>query len=152
MLIASHVSKKPFRAFMKHRHMFKALIIEDSQIFRRTLRGALCSRFPHMVVDEAADGPEARQKIDAFQPNLIFMDIRLPGENGLELTKKIKKDYPKMIIIILTNYDIPEYRQAAYEYGANYFLTKDASIRDELLALVESIASDLGFELESKKG
>lgn len=134
---------------MKHRHMFKALIVEDSPIFRRTLKWALCSRLPDMVVDEAADGTEALKKIETLQPNLIFMDIRLPGENGLELTKKIKKDYPNVIIIILTNYDIPEYRQAAYEYGANYFLTKDASISDKLLALVESIASDLGFELES---
>ena len=146
--MASHVSKQPFRAFTKQRHMFKALIVEDSPIFRRTLKWALCSRFPHMVVDEATDGAEALQKIDALQPNLIFMDIRLPGESGLELTKRIKKDYPKMTIIILTNYDMPEYRQAAYEYGADYFLTKDTSIRDKFLALVESIASDLGFELE----
>ena len=129
--------------------MFKALIVEDSPIFRRTLRWALCSRFPHMVVDEAANGTVALEKIDALQPNLIFMDIRLPGENGLELTKKIKEEYAKIVIIILTNYDIPEYRQAAYEYGANYFLTKDASTRDKLLSLVESIALDLGFELES---
>jgi DNA-binding NarL/FixJ family response regulator len=102
-----------------------------------------------MVVDEAEDGSEALQKIEKLHPDLIFMDIKLPGGNGLELTKKIKKAYSKIIIIILTNYDIPEYRQAAYRYGANHFVTKDSSIRDELLSLVESIVSDMDFEYKS---
>lgn len=128
--------------------MFRTLIVEDSSVFRRTLKEVLCSRFPLMVVDEAADGSEALQRIEKLPPHLIFMDIKLPGENGLELTKKIKEAYSKIVIIILTNYDIPEYRQAAFQYGANHFVTKDSSIRDELLSLVESIASDMSCEFK----
>jgi DNA-binding NarL/FixJ family response regulator len=70
------------------------------------------------------------------------MDIKLPGESGLELTKKIKTKHPNIIIIILTAYDIPEYREAAYQYNANYFLTKGSASKENILALVESILSD----------
>jgi len=104
-----------------------------------------------MVVWEAVDAKEALQKVDALSPNLMFIDIRLPGENGLELTKKIKTRYPKIIIIILTSYDLPEYREAAYQYGANYFLSKGSSGREEILSLVESILSDLGFDVPKSR-
>ena len=62
------------------------------------------------------------QKINDFLSNLIFMDIKLPGESGLKLTKQIKDKFPE--IILLSNYDLPEYRMAAYESGADYFLGK----------------------------
>ena len=69
-------------------------------------------------------------EIDSFHPKIVFMDIRLPGENGLELTKKIKKNYPDVIIVVITSYDLPEYRQAARESMADYFLPKGSSIQD----------------------
>lgn len=131
--------------------MFRTLIVEDSAVFRRSLKEILRARFPSMVLVEAANGTEAMQKADAIRPNLIFMDIKLPGENGLELTKKMKTHYSQIIIIILTNYDIPEYRQAAYQYGANYFISKSSSTTEEIVALVESIVSDLGFDLDGQK-
>jgi DNA-binding NarL/FixJ family response regulator len=58
------------------------------------------------------------------------MDIRLPGENGLELTKKIKRNNPGIITVILTSYDLLEYRQAARESMADYFVPKGSSIQD----------------------
>jgi len=58
------------------------------------------------------------------------MDIRLPGENGLELTKRIKMNYPDIIMVILTSYALPEYRQAARESMADYFVPKGWSIQD----------------------
>jgi len=69
-------------------------------------------------------------KIDSFHPKIVSMGIRLPGENGLELTKKIKKNYPDIIIVILTSYDLHEYRQAARESMADYFVLKGSSIQD----------------------
>ncbi len=131
--------------------MFETLIVEDNTSFRQLLREALCERFPLMVVSEAADGKEALQKINTFPPDLIFMDIKLPGENGLEITKKIKTYNPKTIVIVLTGYDLPEYREAAHQYGANYFLSKDSSTREDILALVESILSHLGLDFDGPK-
>lgn len=74
--------------------------------------------------------------------HLIFMDIRLPGLNGLQLTQK-KTDFPSLYITILTNYDHPEYRQAAFQYGAIRFFVKGSLAWDEVEALVKSILPDM---------
>ena len=76
--------------------------------------------------------------MDALHPDIVFMDIQLPGENGLELTKKIKMIYPDVTVIILTGYDLPEYRQAARQSEADHFVSKDSQPSD-ILDLVESI-------------
>ena len=123
--------------------MCKTLIVEDNTGFRDTLKNLLRSRFPHMVFEETAGGEEVLQKVNAFLPNFVFMDIKLPGENGLKLTKKIKCVYPSAIVIILTAHDLPEYRQAAKEIGANHFFSKDSSSAEEIWAVMESSLSNL---------
>ncbi|MEJ2366745.1 MAG: response regulator transcription factor [Deltaproteobacteria bacterium] len=120
---------------------FKILLVEDNLTFRRVLKQSLHEFFPCMIIAEAGDGEEGLRKIDTLLPNLIFMDINLPGENGLELTRKIKTTHPETPIIILTNYDLPECRQLAYEYGANSFLVKGSSTLEELITEVESLRS-----------
>ena len=67
------------------------------------------------------------------------MDIQLPGENGLSLTQKIKARYPHIIIVVITTYDIPEYREAAFQYGADRFLPKDSLDWKEIETVVESL-------------
>jgi DNA-binding NarL/FixJ family response regulator len=122
--------------------VFKTLIVEDNDTFRQSLKEVLDAEFPSMDIEEAADGTEALQKVDRFDPHLIFMDIKLPGTNGLELTRKIKGANASVIIIILTSYDLPEYRAAAAEYGADHFIPKGSSSREELLKLVHSVLPD----------
>jgi len=122
--------------------MIRTLIVEDSVFYRQLLKEALHSRFPSMDIFEATDGEEALQKIETLLPDLIFMDIKLPGESGLDLTKKIKSKHPNIIIVILTAYDIPEYREAVYQYKANYFLSKGSASKEDILTLVDSILSD----------
>jgi DNA-binding NarL/FixJ family response regulator len=121
------------------------MLVEDSFSFRQVVKDNLQDQFPSMDIIEAADGVEALQKIDGRPPNLIFMDINLPGENGLELTRKIKADYPNVIIIILTSNDSPEYREAATRYKADYFFSKGALLNDGIFTLVKSILFKKGF-------
>jgi DNA-binding NarL/FixJ family response regulator len=130
---------------------FRTLIVEDNATFRQTLLESLSARFPAMIIAEASAGQEVLPKIETLFPDLIFMDIKIPGENGLALTQKIKSRYPETIVIILTSFDLPEYRQAAYERGADYFLVKGSSTNEEILELVESILSNSGFNLEGSK-
>jgi len=118
--------------------MLKTLIVEDNTTFRQSLKELLCTRFPFMDVEEAGDGEEALQKIAGLVPDIIFMDIKLPGENGLQITKKIKAEYPEIVIIILTYYDLPEHREAAFQCGANHFFSKGTSTQ-EVVELVQSI-------------
>jgi DNA-binding NarL/FixJ family response regulator len=128
--------------------MFKTMLIEDSTSFRQIVKINLQDQFPSMDIIEAADGVEAFQKINSHPPNLILMDITLPGENGLELTSKIKADYPGVIIIILTSHDSPEYREAAIRYKANYFLSKGSIATNEIFKLVKSIILEKGFNAD----
>jgi len=121
--------------------MLRVLIVEDNRIFREAFKKGLLDYFPSMVIEEAANGDEALQKIKGGPPDLIFMDVRLPGVNGLQLTQKVKKDFPDITIAILTDYDLPEYRQAAIQYGADRFYVKNSFRWDELEALVQSISS-----------
>ncbi len=103
-----------------------ALIVEDNLIFRQALKARLRNQFPSIAVEEASEGNEALQKVAASRPQLIFMDVRLPGETGLEITKKVMANHPETVVIILTDFDIPEYRNAASQCGAKYFFAKES--------------------------
>ena len=120
---------------------YRALIVEDNDSFRLALKGLLSSRYPSMKLKEARDGREALDEVNAFDPDLIFMDIKLPGENGLELTRKIKMSNSEVTIIILTSHDLPEYREAARVGGADHFLTKSSSSANEIFALIDHLLS-----------
>jgi len=98
-----------------------------------------------MAIAEAGNGMEALEKVSSFAPHLIFMDVELPGENGLKLTEKIKRVLPDIIIVILTNHDTPEYREAAARCKADYFCHKISTSIVELNALVKSALSGKGF-------
>lgn len=116
----------------------RILIVDDFRTYRTFFKKALRKSFPSIAIDEATNGSEALQKVGAFLPDLIFMDIRLPGESGLTLTKKIKASHPNITILILTAYDLPEYREAAPKYGVDRFLAKKSLNYTELKELVES--------------
>ncbi len=119
----------------------KTLIVEDSVSFRQLLKETLLSRFPMMEVLEAGDGGEALKRVKAFSPDLVIVDIQLPGGNGLDLTKTLKAEYPNLKVIVLTMHDTPEYREAAYQSQANHFISKGSSTKEEILALIESVLS-----------
>ncbi len=118
--------------------MYKILLVEDNAPFRESFRELLHRRFHQILIEEAGNAKDAMEKIDSFCPGMIFMDIRLPDANGLLLTQKIKENCPETIIIILTSYDLPEYREAAEKYGANYFMTKDALTEEGIVAKIKT--------------
>ncbi len=125
----------------------KVLIVEDSRFFRHLLRETLLSGFPKMEIKEAGNAEEALRMINGFTPDLIFVDIRLPGESGLDFTQKIKSKYTKIPVIILTSYDLPEYREAAKEHQVDCFLTKGTATKKDILEIVKSILTERGFDL-----
>ncbi len=116
---------------------FRILIVENDDLFRQTFKTTLQGSFPTIAIGEAASGIVALQKVDAIPPDLIFMDIRLPGENGLLVTEKIKANYKDVTIAMLTSYDLAEYRQAAARCGADCFITKDSMKWDQISAMVK---------------
>ncbi len=82
----------------------------------------------------------AMEKVEGFLPSLILVDLRLPGANAFDLTRKIKNGHPEATVIFLCSYDMPEYRETASRCGADYFMVKDSPTGD-YIALIESILS-----------
>ncbi len=105
--------------------MKRILIVDDNTLFRRILKESLHSRFPSLLITEARDAEEVVRTIPTFLPDLIFMDIQLPNGNGLHLTQRIKELYPDVKVVILTSYDLPEYRDVSFRYKADHYASKD---------------------------
>ncbi len=124
---------------------FRILIVEDHVDFRTSLRDLLHTRLPGVLVDETGEGGEALAKIEDAPPHLVFMDIQLPGRNGLELTRCIKEVYPEIIVVMLTSHDMPEYRDAAFALGADYLFSKARTSGRNIVAFVKSILADRGL-------
>jgi DNA-binding NarL/FixJ family response regulator len=116
--------------------MLRTLIVEDNFPFRKVFRSELLSQFPSTEVVEAGSGEEALEKIGSHPADLVLMDIGLPGQNGLEVTQRIKADHPDTTITILTGYDLPEYREAAIRCGASCFIGKDSFKWEQIFTLI----------------
>jgi CheY-like chemotaxis protein len=92
--------------------MFNTLLVEDNVSFRRALVDILRTHVPLIGVNEAGCGEEALRKIEQLRPGLIFMDIQLPKENGLEVTREIKLVYHDIVIVVLTSCELSEFGTA----------------------------------------
>jgi two-component system, response regulator YesN len=121
----------------------RALIVEDNAVYRNVLKECLLHLFPSMAIEEAEDGKEAVQKAGVFRPQLIFMDIHLQDENGLALCEKIKTKYPGTRVVMVTGYDVPEYREASIRCGADGYIEKDALNPAQVEKVVKSIIEEL---------
>ena len=123
--------------------MLRVLLVEDNQVFRQVFKENLLRHFPSLLIGEAESSEEALQKINETSPQIIFVDIRLPRMNGLQLTQKIKRDFPNVHVAIMTGYDLPEYRQASVQYGADVFFVKESVPWDEVRSLIESLEKEI---------
>jgi len=117
----------------------RVMIVEENLLFREAYRRELLRHFPFISIQEAKDGGEAMEKIQRMTPSLIFMDIGLPGLNGLQLTRRIKEAFPNIRIAMLTGYDFPEYRRTASQYGADRYFLKDSIDWKEVEEFIQNI-------------
>ncbi len=117
--------------------MLKVMTVEDNDSFREMFKGLLSSEFPSMEIIEAANGEEAFKRLSSNAVDLVFMDIRLPGENGLELTRKIKAKYKDVTVAMLTSYDSAEYREAAARCGADCYIAKHSMKWDQISSMIK---------------
>ena len=122
--------------------MFKILIVDPNDPFRQSLKKVLMNHFPFIDIQEASDGTEGMDKVDTFDPNLIFLEIHLPAQSGLDLARRIKSAHPDIVIVILTSYDLPEYQTAVEESGVEHLVPKDDWTGLDMIDLVQLILSD----------
>ncbi|GAA3908430.1 MULTISPECIES: response regulator transcription factor [Streptomyces] len=116
----------------------RVLICDDQQLIRMGLRMVIDSQPDLTVVGEAADGDAAIASVAALEPDLVLMDVRMPGLDGLAATEHLcaQPDGPQ--ILVVTTFDLDEYAYAALRAGASGFLVKDAPA-EEILVTVRAV-------------
>lgn len=102
----------------------KTIIVDDSILVRERLVKMLSVVPGVKVVGEAGNSYEALDVFEKTKPQVAILDIKMPGENGVEVLKKLKKISPSVIVIVLTNYPYTQYRAKCFENGADYFFDK----------------------------
>ena len=108
--------------------MIKVLIVDDQELFRESLKIVLTSA-PNIEITGTSSGVlEAMEMIGRDKPDVVLMDIRMPGKDGVEGTRMIKDLYPEIKVIVLTTFDDDEYVFGALRYGASGYLLKGSSI------------------------
>ena len=119
--------------------MIRVLIADDQEMVREGLTVILGAQSDMDVVATAADGVEAVASTLALMPDVVLMDIRMPGMDGVEATRAIVAGAHACHVVVLTTFDADEYVLAALRAGASGFLVKDTP-RQQLLAAVRSAA------------
>ncbi|MDP6799945.1 MAG: response regulator transcription factor [SAR202 cluster bacterium] len=113
----------------------RILIVDDHALFRQGLRALLETEGMAQVVGEATDGNEAVAKARELGPDVVIMDIGMPGMNGLEASRIITQQSPETKVIILTVYDSDNYFFEALDSGASGYVLKQAAFTDLQMAL-----------------
>lgn len=110
-----------------------ALLVEDDPLFRGVVAKIIREHFPDLQVVEAGDSDAALQQVARYSPQVAFVDIRIPGKNGILLTRDIKSSNCRVRVAMLSAYDSPEYREAALREGADCYICKGS---DDAHALI----------------
>ena len=116
----------------------KVLIADDHVFYREGVRALLSNSPDITVVDEASNGDEAITKANELKPSVILMDIKMPGTNGIEATRRITQAEPAIGILVITMFDDDDSVFAAMRAGARGYLLKDAD-KDELVRAIVAV-------------
>jgi len=116
----------------------KVLIVDDHTLVRDGIRALLTLVADIEVVGEAANGKEAIEKTEELGPDVVLMDLAMPGMVGLEATRRIRRQFPGVKVLALTQYDDSEYVIPVIEAGARGFVTKMAAF-SELASAIQAV-------------
>jgi len=122
----------------------RILIVDDHEVVRLGLK-ALLEQHPHFeVVAEAANAKEALEKVESHSPDVVLMDIRLPGASGIDACEQITENFPDTKVIILTSYAEDEMLFSAIRSGASGYVLKQIAAED-LIKAVEAVGRGEGL-------
>ena len=118
----------------------RVLIVDDHTLVRDGIRALLMLAADIEVVGEACNGMEAMEKVKELLPDVVLLDLAMPIMNGLDTTRRIRKEFPKSKVLALTQYDDSEYVVPVIEAGARGFVTKAAAF-SELATAIQAVAT-----------
>ncbi len=116
----------------------RVLLADDHPIFRRGLCSLLAEYNDLVIVGEADSGPATLEQVAIHQPDVLLLDVRMSGANGIEIAREVRRTAPTVRIIILTTYDNDEYLFGALQVGAQAYLLKDVAL-DNLPAAIRAV-------------
>jgi DNA-binding NarL/FixJ family response regulator len=125
-----------------HRVIQKIIIVDDNNELRKKIKDILGARLPQIKVMEAENAEKADSLVRKSIPDVMITDINLPGKGGLWLTEQTKLRHPRMPIIINSFSDNEEYRTAAFQLGASYFLSKQTNSMSTMVEIIRALPDD----------
>lgn len=128
----------------------KVLIVDDSNIVCEGLQQMLTNIAGVEIAGQAHNAHDAITSISESKPDVVIMDIRLPGKSGIEVLKDIRDKKLPIRVIMLTNYPYPQYRKKCRELGADYFFDKVTEI-EEIPDVIEKLAKDKPENVKKKQ-
>ena len=120
--------------------MIRVLVVDDEALLRMAFTMILAAEPDMEPVGEAEDGEQAVRLAGQLRPDVILMDVRMPGTSGIEATRRVVEESPHTRVLILTTFDLDEYAFAGLKAGASGFLLKNAKPA-ELLTAIRSVAA-----------
>jgi DNA-binding NarL/FixJ family response regulator len=121
----------------------RVLIAEDHKILREGLRALLASEGNIEVIAEVDNGIDALHQCVEQRPDVVIMDLSMPGSNGTEAIRNIKRRFPEIRVVVLTAHKVDEYVHAALEAGAEAYVLKDDSHSELLVAMRSVLTGDI---------
>jgi DNA-binding NarL/FixJ family response regulator len=118
----------------------RILVVDDHEVVRKGVIALLASRSDWTICGEAADGREAVAAVARLRPDVVLMDISMPGMNGLEAVRQIRKCEPRIEVLILTMHDSDDVLADVLDSGARGYISKSDAAR-EIVAAVETVAA-----------
>jgi DNA-binding NarL/FixJ family response regulator len=117
----------------------RILVVDDHPIIRQGVKSVLANHPDLVVVGEAESASGLFANLASVRPDVVLLDIRMPGQNGIETTQRLKREYPDVKVIILTTYEEDDYVFGALRAGAEGYLLKSAS-HDMLASAIRQVS------------
>lgn len=124
------------------RSAVKVLVVDDSEDARFLLRKRLEQKRQFKIVGEASDGAEALGLVEELKPDLVIMDVRMPGMGGVEATRQIRERFPNTAVLAYSAFGEEDQMNAMREAGAVGYVLKDAPAEELILRLQDSVRDD----------
>jgi DNA-binding NarL/FixJ family response regulator len=128
--------------------MSTIVLVEDHPIVREGIRALISKTTSHRVVAECGDGVAALQLVETHRPDVLIADLRIPGLDGLEVTRRVRKNYPSTVVVVLSMFASDSFVATAFDNGALAYVLKNSDIKE----LSEAIDSALAGRKFLSKG